>query len=76
MLGLLAGFGLHFLVAVTARIAIFSTCMLIPYAAFLETADIDWLSALARSRSLREIAGLLAAGRSRGGSRESPAKQC
>ena len=30
-LGLLAGFGLHFLVAVTARIAIFSTCMLIPY---------------------------------------------
>jgi hypothetical protein len=75
MLGLLAGFGLHFLVAVTARIAIFSTCMLIPYAAFLESADIDWLSALARSRSLREIVDLLAAGRSRGGPRESPAKQ-
>jgi hypothetical protein len=65
VLGLLAGFGLHFLVAVTARIAIFSTCMMIPYAAFLQAADIDWLSALARSRSLRELRGLLLAGRQR-----------
>ena len=69
-LGLLAGFGLHFLVAVTARIAIFSTCMLIPYAAFLESPDIDWLSALARARRPREFVSLLLAGRSRRASRE------
>jgi hypothetical protein len=63
VLGLLAGFGLHFLVAVTARIAIFSTCMLIPYAAFLERADIDWLSALVRSRSIRQFIDVLFVGR-------------
>ena len=69
-LGLLAGFGLHFLVAITARIAIFSTCMLIPYAAFLQGPDIDWLSALARARGLREFVGRLLAGRSRRDSEE------
>jgi Vitamin K-dependent gamma-carboxylase len=68
MLGLLAGFVLHFLVAVTARIAIFSTCVMIPYAAFLESADIDWLSALAGSRSIGELARILVAGRQTPGS--------
>jgi hypothetical protein len=63
VLGLLAGFGLHFLVAVTARIAVFSTCMLIPYAAFLESADIDWFTALARSRSPRAFMDVLLVGR-------------
>lgn len=63
MLGFLAGFGLHFMVAVTARIAIFSTCVMMPYLAFLESADIDWLAALARSRSPREILRVLQAGR-------------
>jgi hypothetical protein len=73
VLGLLAGFGLHFLVAVTARIAIFSTCMMIPYAAFLESADFDWLSALARSvrsKNLDEFTSLLLAGRN--GARVAP----
>ncbi len=79
MLGLLAGFVLHFLVAVTARIAIFSTCIMIPYAAFLESADIDWLSALARaaagggvgaarSQGPRQFMDILLAGRQRAGS--------
>jgi hypothetical protein len=66
VLGLVAGIGLHFLVAVTARIAIFSTCMLIPYAAFLETPDIDWLSAVARARSFRELVDAVLAGRVKG----------
>jgi hypothetical protein len=63
MLGFLAGFGLHFMVAVTARIAIFSTCVMMPYLAFLEHADIDWLSALVRSRSPGQLLGLVRTGR-------------
>jgi HTTM domain len=61
--GLLAGFGLHFLVAATARITVFSTCVMVPYAAFLESADIDWLSAIAAARSPRAILDVLLAGR-------------
>jgi hypothetical protein len=65
VLGLVAGIGLHFLVAVTGRLAIFSTCMLIPYAAFLEAPDIDWLSAIVKARSLRQVVDVLVAGRVR-----------
>jgi hypothetical protein len=63
MLGLLVGFGLHLLVALTAKILIFSTCVMVPYAAFLESADIDWLSALVHARRPREVLDLLRAGR-------------
>ncbi len=63
MVGLLGGFALHVLVAATARITIFSTCVLVPYAAFLESADIDWFSALFRARSPREVIDILVAGR-------------
>jgi len=68
MLGLLAGFGLHFLIAVTARITVFSTCVLIPYAAFLEGPDIDWLASIVRSRSLGQFVDALLAGRPVAGS--------
>jgi hypothetical protein len=77
MLGLLAGFGLHFLVALTAKITIFSTCVMVPYAAFLERADIDWLSALVQARRPRDALQLLLAGRqlsgTKGPSAEAPA---
>ncbi len=74
MFGLLCGFGLHFLVAATARITIFSVCVMVPYAAFLECADIDWLSALARARRFGDVLTLLRAGRQLGGPASSGTK--
>jgi hypothetical protein len=43
--GMLAGFALHFMIGATARLAIFSACMIPPYMAFLDGRDIDWLLA-------------------------------
>jgi hypothetical protein len=61
--GLFSGFSLHFLVALTAKIAVFSTCMIIPYIAFLEEPEIDWFVALAKSRSLADVRTLFRNGR-------------
>jgi hypothetical protein len=52
LLGLGAGVALHFAIALTGRIAIFSTCMLVPYMAFLDGDDIDRLG-----RALRAAVG-------------------
>jgi hypothetical protein len=41
--GMLAGFALHFMIGATARLGIFSLCMIPPYMAFLDGRDIDWL---------------------------------
>ncbi len=54
-LGLLGGFGLHLTIATTARLGVFSMCMIAPYLAFLERADVDWLVSLARVRTVRDL---------------------
>ncbi len=54
-LGLLGGFGLHLTIAATGRLGVFSTCMIAPYMAFLERADIDWLVSLVKVRSVRDL---------------------
>jgi hypothetical protein len=41
--GVFAGLTLHACVAATAKIALFSFCMLVPYLAFLDRDDIDLL---------------------------------
>ena len=52
-LGMASGFGLHFMIGTTARLGVFSICMIPPYMAYLERGDIDWLIALyQRARSL------------------------
>jgi hypothetical protein len=62
-LGLVCGFFLHFTIAWTARgLVVFSTCMITPYCAFLERADVDWLVALARVRSVRDLRARLQLG--------------
>jgi len=50
-----AGFGLHFIIGVTARLGVFSICMIPPYMAYLERGDIDWLIAVGRARSLSAL---------------------
>lgn len=57
-LGFLAGFGLHFTIAATAELGIFSTCMIAPYFAFLDRGDVDWLVRLVRVRSLSDARAL------------------
>ncbi|MGO9837004.1 MAG: HTTM domain-containing protein [Polyangiaceae bacterium] len=47
-LGMAAGFGLHFMIGTTARLGVFSICMIPPYMAYLERGDIDRLIALYR----------------------------
>jgi hypothetical protein len=47
-LGMAAGFGLHFMIGTTARLGVFSICMIPPYMAYLERGDIDWLIAFYR----------------------------
>jgi hypothetical protein len=54
-LGILAGFGLHFTIAATAELGVFSTCMIPPYFAFLDRGDVDWLVSLARVRSANQL---------------------
>jgi hypothetical protein len=58
-LGLLGGFGLHLGIAASSRLEVFSLCMIPPYMAFLERADVDWLVTLARVRSARELKACL-----------------
>jgi hypothetical protein len=54
-LGMAAGFGLHFIIGVTARLGVFSICMIPPYMAYLERGDIDWLIAVGRARSMSAL---------------------
>jgi hypothetical protein len=54
-LGLLCGFGLHLSIALSARLGVFSMCMIAPYMSFLERPDVEWLVALTRARSAREL---------------------
>jgi hypothetical protein len=58
-LGVVAGFGLHLTIAVTAQLGVFSTCMIPPYFAFLDGADVDWLTRASRVRSLEQARALL-----------------
>lgn len=51
--GLAAGFALHFAIAVTSTLSVFSVSMVAPYFAFLDRQDIDWVVARARL-ALRE----------------------
>jgi hypothetical protein len=55
ILGMAVGFGLHFMIGVTARLGVFSVCMIPPYMAYLERGDIDWLKAFGRVRSLSDL---------------------
>jgi vitamin K-dependent gamma-carboxylase-like protein len=48
-LGFVGGLGFHLAIAVTAKLAIFSLCMIPPYMSFLDRLDIDW--AIARLRA-------------------------
>jgi hypothetical protein len=57
-LGVVAGFGLHLTIATTAQLGVFSTCMIPPYFAFLDRGDVDWLTALSRARSLKDLRAL------------------
>jgi fatty-acid desaturase len=59
IVGLLAGIGLHFTIAASAKLAVFSLCMVPPYLAFLDRHDIDWFIALCRARSLGELRALI-----------------
>lgn len=54
-LGMAVGFGLHLMIGVTARLGVFSMCMIAPYMAYLERGDIDWLIALGRARTARDL---------------------
>jgi len=54
-LGMAVGFGLHLMIGVTARLGVFSMCMIPPYMAYLERGDIDWLIALGRVRTVRDL---------------------
>jgi len=54
-LGMATGFGLHFMIGTTARLGVFSVCMIPPYMAYLERGDIDWLIALVHVRSARDL---------------------
>jgi hypothetical protein len=54
-LGMATGFGLHLMIGTTARLGVFSLCMIPPYMAFLEKDDIDWLIALGRARSASDL---------------------
>ena len=46
--GMLAGFGLHFMIGATAKLAIFSISMIPGYMAFLDRHNIDWIGARAQ----------------------------
>jgi len=50
LVGLAAGLGLHFAIAVTSTLAIFSMCMVPGYLSFLDGDDIDRIAGLARAR--------------------------
>jgi hypothetical protein len=63
--GLLAGFGLHLSIATQAKLGVFSLCMIGPYLAFLERADVDWLVTLTRARSARELKACFVGGEAR-----------
>jgi hypothetical protein len=54
-LGFVAGLGLHFVIGVTAKLAVFSACMLPAYLSFLDRDDIDRLVSIARARTLRDL---------------------
>jgi hypothetical protein len=47
-LGMLAGFALHFMIAVTSTLGIFSLCKVPAYLAFLDGDDIDTVASVAR----------------------------
>jgi hypothetical protein len=53
-LGLLCGLALHLMIGATAKLAIFSICMIPLYMAFFDERDIDWLVAwVVRARGIR-----------------------
>jgi hypothetical protein len=54
-LGLVAGLGLHFVIGATAKLGVFSTCMVPAYLSFLDRGDIDWLVSVARARTLGDL---------------------
>jgi len=47
--GLIGGLGFHLAIAATAKLAIFSLCMIPPYMSFLDRRDIDWAIALLKA---------------------------
>jgi hypothetical protein len=49
--GLLSGLGFHLVIAASAKLAIFSLCMVPPYMSFLDRRDIDWAIARLKPRT-------------------------
>jgi hypothetical protein len=66
-LGFVAGLWLHAGIAFTAKLGVFSSCMIAPYLSFLERADVDWLVALTKVRSARELRATLIPSATRSG---------
>lgn len=48
--GLVAGLGFHLAIGVTAKLGIFSLCMIPPYMSFLDAREIDWAIARLKAR--------------------------
>jgi len=50
-----AGLGLHFVIGTTAKLGVFSLCMVPAYLSFLDRDDIDRIVSVARARTLGEL---------------------